>query len=67
MANIYVRKVQVQGNQLVVNIPFDVRRRLGIGKGDHVYYEIDGDRVALGHYDPVHREAEGVKDAISED
>jgi bifunctional DNA-binding transcriptional regulator/antitoxin component of YhaV-PrlF toxin-antitoxin module len=66
MGHIYVRKVQIQGTQHVINIPFDIRRHLGVGKGDHLYFELVGSEVRMGTWMPEAKGATTQKGATDE-
>lgn len=43
--HIYVRKVQVQGNQHVVNLPRDVRLSLDVDRGDYIGFRLEGKKL----------------------
>lgn len=55
MHGVYVRKVQQQGNQRVINVPYDVCRFLNVTKGSHIYFICNEEtgKVEMGEYDPL--------------
>ena len=50
IGDVYVKRVYKQHNSLVITLPFTVRQRLSIERGDYVVFEVNNERKSVKFY-----------------